>query len=140
MEGPTARLKPLDPVPGTNLFYNLPYRWLDDTKPGCFVTWFWEIFQDTHQMLGYKNREVTLACNEEDQKWYNNTDSEWIIEKPKPNLVKTNGDYAIRNIGSGFTLERLSSAGTEWVAVDNYVAKVKALYRHVRLNFLQLSN
>ncbi|XP_037034231.1 uncharacterized protein LOC119073010 [Bradysia coprophila] len=122
LESPSAQLKPLDQVAGTNLFYNLPYRWLDDTKPGCFVTWFWEVFQDTPDD---KNRGVSLACNNDDQKWYNNTNSEWIIEKPKPNEKTTNGNIAIRNIGSGYTLERLHSAGTLWVAVDDFAFRIK---------------
>ncbi|XP_037050144.1 uncharacterized protein LOC119084321 [Bradysia coprophila] len=123
LEGnPSAQLKPLDPIAGTNLFFNLPYRWLDDTKPGCFVTWFWETFQDTRED---KNRGVSLACSNVDQKWYDTTNSEWIFQKPDPNVMKTNGDIAIRNIGSGFTLERINSAGTEWVAVDGHALKVK---------------
>lgn len=91
---PTALLKPLTPIAGTNLFLNLPYKWLDHTKPGCFA-----IYQDWDwTRMSYS--AVCIVCNKADQKLYNNKAADWFFERTDGanSTDKYNGPLRIKNV------------------------------------------
>ncbi|XP_037043207.1 uncharacterized protein LOC119079411 [Bradysia coprophila] len=114
--GPTPALKPLDPVPGTNLFFNLPYKWFDETKPGCFVYWFSEHFKG---ILAISN-QIAVMCNSDDQKWYNETDSDWIIERPSEDRSRLAGEIILRNAKTKQIIERVWSTDKTWLSIGGF--------------------
>ncbi|XP_037047337.1 uncharacterized protein LOC119082082 isoform X2 [Bradysia coprophila] len=137
----SAKLKPLTPIKGTNIFLNTPYKWHDYTKPGCYATWFTETYQD----WSGKFKGVSMVCNAEDQKWYNTTDADWIFERTQgeESMTEYDGTVKIRNVGAADTLETWKSAGTWWVGIASYGANPGEDMWNVRsdsddMNHLQL--
>lgn len=88
-----AQLKPLTLITGTNLFLNIPYKWHDHTKPGCYVT----------RITGNPDRYVTKVCNKDDQQWYKTPNASWVFERTQgaDSTDEYNGNIRIKNIGSG---------------------------------------
>lgn len=90
----TAPPKPLTPIAGTNLFLNLPYKWLDHTQPGCFATyqdWDW---------TGMPYSAVCMVCNKADQKLYDSQVASWFFERTDgaSSTDKYNGPLRIKNV------------------------------------------
>ncbi|XP_037043208.1 uncharacterized protein LOC119079412 [Bradysia coprophila] len=115
-DGAKMALKPLDQVPGVNLFFNLPYKWFDETKPGCFVSWFSEYFNG----ISTTTKQVAVMCNRDDQKWYNETDSDWIIERPGGVGRGLQGHIILRNVKTKQAIERVWSTDKTWLGVGGY--------------------
>lgn len=115
-----APLKELVSIAGTNLFLNIPYKWYDRTKPGCYATWFTETYAD----YWGKHKGVSMVCNRNDQQWYNTSDASWIFERTDGgnSLAEYDGTVRIRNLGTGITLETWKSAGTWWLGLGKYEA------------------
>ncbi len=91
-----ASLKPLTPVAGTNLFLNTVYKWHDHTEQGCYVTAM-NISNDNED-----TPDAMMMCNREDQKWYDTSASDWILERKdgQESTDEYNGTVGIKNVGA----------------------------------------
>lgn len=87
-------LKEQIPIGGTNLFINTPYKWHDNTNPGCYATWLKETYE------GVELKEVTMVCSKDDQQWYDTTDALWVFEGATI-MDGEIDDLYIKNIGAG---------------------------------------
>lgn len=118
---PSALLKPLTPIAGTNLFLNIPYKMLDHTRPGCYAVWFSERYRD----FSGSHKGLSIVCNKNDQKWYKTPDSSWIFERTTgpESLNEYKGTVKIKNVGTGNTLESWKSSNVWWVGLGSYAGK-----------------